>query len=114
MAQDTSQMMNMARQMKGKGAQPQPQEQQGQEQEQGEVVDIPYLMKLEQETIEDYQKFLDTSNDEGAKQVITQILRDEQEHYQMLQSLTGEEEQGQQEQQQAPQESEQNTQEGAY
>ncbi len=91
-------MMNMARKMKN-GA-----PKQGQENESTEVVDLPYLLKMEQETIEDYQKFLETEKDPQIAQVIQEILQEEQKHYEELQQLagggeqSGQGEQGQQEQ----------------
>ena len=89
-------MMGMARKMKN-GAPGKP-GQQGQENESTEVVDLPYLLKMEQETIEDYQKFLEQEKDPQIQQIVAEILKEEEKHYQELQQLAGGGEQSGQEQ----------------
>ena len=59
------------------------------ENEATEQVDLPYLMKMEQETIEDYSKFLESVQDPEEQKIISAILDDEKQHLEQLQGISG-------------------------
>jgi hypothetical protein len=61
----------------------------GREKESDEVIDLPYLLQMELETVEDYKSYLQGNISPKAKKLITELLIEEQTHVMELKELMG-------------------------